>query len=927
MIAVTTLADGGPGSLREAVTAAGPRTVVFRVGGEIRLKSHLRVTEPFITIAGQTAPGDGITLRDAGFYIQTHDVVVRFIRSRVGASLVEAFDTQDALQISGDDAHDIVVDHCSFSWSIDECVGIRVPAHDVTFSWNVVSEALRQPFTKDEIGKERSHSMGLILSGGPTRCSVHHNLLADCNSRMPRIQGGRHAFVNNVVYDWGWLTGTFSREPEVNFIGNYYKRGPSSQALKAITQEADELGRVYVRGNRSPDRPNDTLPEWEPIVNAPAAGHQSAEPFAMPALTIQRAEEAYDAVLAGAGAILPARDAIDRRIVRQVRLGMGVKIDRPEQIADCGSTPATQSDAANPQSAEVPRDRDGDGMPDDWEVAQGFDPVEPADGASDADGDGYSNLEEYLHRLVEVRTIPRPAIRHMCYGKKAPAIRVSAGDVELPVLEVPRAAGLSKLPVTYYAHAWFDGEHRITVRVPGRDLSHATIDPKRYRDQVEARADAISFRVNEEGPRVIRLGPERDAPRLLAFFDAAKREPNLEHRNVLDVRRYGLTGNRAEATEKLQLALDDCAADAECDTVLIPSGEHRIGRVNVPSGVTLYLGRSSVLIADSEGTGDDSAEGAIVFENVHDAGLAGPGVIDGGGSATSRRRALVTLRGSRAVRIRDVVMRDGHALGRVGIDVQACEDVQIERVKVMTMGAGLVVNGSRDMRCSRCFLSGLMQGIVIASDAAGGSSMTDDVSVRETVVFDVSEAVSIGGVTRGPIRNVRMRNCDIVDAAGGLSIEERGVGGISGVVFQDMTMRLWRGWITLDSAGVPFHVSNVPQNAGVEIRDVLFDRVETNALRESGVDAFEGNWVSDIKFWGVRVRAEGGFWQNGPHGYPPLFTLERVRDPQFRFLHVAWPNELKELPSLPELVRTGDVENLKMPAEEVFQQKAATSPP
>lgn len=390
VIEVTSLTDSGPGSLREAVTTPGPRIIVFRVAGEIRLNSHLCVTEPFVTIAGQTAPGSGITLRNAGLYVQTHDVVIRCLRSRVGPSLNEPYNTQDALQISGEDPHNIVVDHCSFSWSIDECVGIRTPAHDVTLCWNLIAEALRQPFTREQIGEDRSHSMALILSGGPTRCTLHHNLLAHCNSRNPRIQSGRHAFVNNVVYDWGFLTGMFSREPEVNFIGNYYKPGPGSRPILPIVDKAAEMGRVYVRGNRSPERPNDALPEWALTVNAPAEGHRVEQPFELPPLTITSAEQAYADVMRGVGAILPKRDAIDERILRDVRLGTGGKIDRPDEVG--GYAPVEPG-------TPLP-DRDHDGMPDAWETQHRLDPADPADGNADRDGDGYTNIEEYLNGLV-----------------------------------------------------------------------------------------------------------------------------------------------------------------------------------------------------------------------------------------------------------------------------------------------------------------------------------------------------------------------------------------------------------------------------------------------------------------------------------------------------------------------------------------------
>jgi len=200
-IFVTNLNDGGPGSLREAYTAKGPRTIIFRVGGAIALERHLRITEPYLAIAGQTAPGDGILIRNAGLQVDTHDVVIRHLRVRIGASRSEAYDSQDCLHIEGKGAHDIVVDHCSFSWSIDETVGVSAGAHDVTPSWNIMAEPLERPFSAAEIGEERKHAYAVTLGGHPDRVTLHHNLVAHAEHRNPRIQGGLHEFSSSFVYD------------------------------------------------------------------------------------------------------------------------------------------------------------------------------------------------------------------------------------------------------------------------------------------------------------------------------------------------------------------------------------------------------------------------------------------------------------------------------------------------------------------------------------------------------------------------------------------------------------------------------------------------------------------------------------------------------------------------------------------------------
>ncbi len=382
---VTSLNDDGPGSLREAVRTKGPRIVVFRVGGTIRLKSHLRIEEPFITIAGQTAPGGGILLRDAGLYVSTHDAVVRHLRVRIGASDVEPFDTQDCLHIGdGEGVHDVIVDHLSLSWSIDEVGGATSRAHDITIQWCIFAEGLREPL---KVGKDRKHAFCMMLGNFPNRVSAHHNLLANCEHRNPRIQGGTHDFVNNVVYNWGYFSGVFSRYPNVNFVGNYYKPGPESRLCLPIVDNAKDMGWIYVKGNRSKQRSNDGLPEWDLTVNAPADSHRVAIPFQVVPVRTTSADSAYSDVLAGAGARLPKLDAVDRRILNDVKNKTGKIIDRPEEV---GGYPVLES-------GTPPQDTDMDGMPDQWEKANGTNPKNPADGARDRNGDGYTNIEDYLN--------------------------------------------------------------------------------------------------------------------------------------------------------------------------------------------------------------------------------------------------------------------------------------------------------------------------------------------------------------------------------------------------------------------------------------------------------------------------------------------------------------------------------------------------
>ena len=267
VIEVTNLNDSGPGSLREAIDAPDPRIVVFRVAGTIELKSRLDITNPYITIAGQTAPGGGITLKnhpsnvDGTLIVETHDVIIRYIRSRPGAPSSKS-DNGDAIEINGSEAYNVIVDHCSFSWAIDEVVSTWYDTHDITIQWSIISEGLY--CSQHEKG---CHSMGLLVgSEGAKNISVHHNLLSSNHERNPLVEtGGLVDVVNNVIYNaWGTpaLVSDAYGKVSANFVANYMKFGPDSDAGKYFLSveviNEDEPG-IYVEGNISPKRPLDDL--------------------------------------------------------------------------------------------------------------------------------------------------------------------------------------------------------------------------------------------------------------------------------------------------------------------------------------------------------------------------------------------------------------------------------------------------------------------------------------------------------------------------------------------------------------------------------------------------------------------------------------------------------------------------------------------
>lgn len=384
---VTTLEDSGAGSLRAALEAEGPRTIVFRTGGTIRLQSHLRIRNPWCTIAGQTAPGDGILIRDAGLYIETHDVIVRNLRVRIGRSDVEKYDTQDALHIEGPGAHDIVIDHCSFSWSIDEVVGVSAGAHDVTISWCIIAEPLDQPFSEEEIGKKRSHAYAVMLGGTPDRVSFHHNLVLHSAHRNPRVQGGLHDIRNNVIYNWGYFTAVFSRDPRVNFVGNCYKPGPESRIVAPVSDRPGSMGRIYVSGNLSPLEADAKSDDWDSVCVGEEEEHRAERPFPVPAVTTTPARVAFREVLAGAGARCPRLDPVDRRLLDDVRNGTGQVIDLPEEV---GGFPELDPGTAPP-------DTDADGLPDAWEAAHALAPGS----AESATGQAPTSLERYLDARLQ----------------------------------------------------------------------------------------------------------------------------------------------------------------------------------------------------------------------------------------------------------------------------------------------------------------------------------------------------------------------------------------------------------------------------------------------------------------------------------------------------------------------------------------------
>jgi hypothetical protein len=428
---VTNLADSGPGSFREACEAAGPRTVIFGTSGIIRLKSPIHILAPYITIAGQTAPGDGVCIAGRTTHVDTHDVIIRYMRFRRGAT--NLFDRDDCL--GGNPIGNVIVDHCSASWGLDENLSMyrhmyrpkegeawKLPTLNLTIQWCISSEALNK----------YEHAFGGTWGGNNT--SFHHNLFA-CNTARNASIGMSYDFnfINNVLFNWRHRTlDGGDQGSRVNCVNNYYKPGPATfdspvryrigqpQASTFRPDPTLRYGKWYVAGNYVEGNEKVTRDNWDGGVQfRDTAGSDSGNPvvdpgkrkalikrsrvmeaFPMAPVKTESAKKAYESVLAGAGARLPRQDAVDARIIEQVRTGKvgygknGIII-APE---DVGGWPEYKSEPA-------PLDSDHDGMPDEWEKKYGLDPNDPSDAAKDLDGDGYTNLEEYLNGTDPTKAI------------------------------------------------------------------------------------------------------------------------------------------------------------------------------------------------------------------------------------------------------------------------------------------------------------------------------------------------------------------------------------------------------------------------------------------------------------------------------------------------------------------------------------------
>ncbi len=401
---VTQLGDAGPGSLRAAVEAEGPRTIVFRVGGTIELQSELVLAHPYITIAGQSAPGGGITLKTHPSHTRSaltvagtaHDVVIRHLRIRPGphqglptrkdGRAADTSEVKDALQILG--ARRVIVDHCSFSWATDEVVSTYFAASDITLQWCIIGEALRRSRPDQTLpGK------GLLIgSKGGERISVHHNLLVHNIGRNPLVKAaGVVDCVNNLVLAPSAVAMAVDAEhgeQRVNIVGNVVLAPAADGLLHGLAVLGGGRFSLFLRDNLGPRR-TEAEQDEALFVNPGNQGRRwlMEVRHEAPPVTTWPAAELEARLLAGVGCLLPERDAVDRRLIEEVQARRVRTVDDPREV---GGWPELAAGQAAP-------DRDRDGMPDAWEQHHGFDPGQAADGAADRDGDGYTNLEAFLN--------------------------------------------------------------------------------------------------------------------------------------------------------------------------------------------------------------------------------------------------------------------------------------------------------------------------------------------------------------------------------------------------------------------------------------------------------------------------------------------------------------------------------------------------
>lgn len=415
---VTNLNDNGPGSFREAATAKGKRMILFAVSGTIHLETKLFIKGD-VTIAGQSAPGDGICFADNSVSLSGDNIIVRYLRFRMGdkyqkGGMVDGNGGDDAL--GGTHRKNIIIDHCSISWSTDEAFSVYA-GDSTTLQWNIISEPLNYSYHFETGDKDyEHHGYGGIWGG--KHLTAHHNLFAHCNNRNPRFDGIRNSpeenvdYCNNVIYNWGQNTAYAGEGGNYNIFNNYYKYGPSTKpdSRSRIVNPYHKLpkipfGKFFVDGNYVDGADDVTQDNWQGVLlekgkDSDLVNVRSADPVFKKSMEAETPRDAYRNVLAFAGASY-RRDTLDQRITANVEKRTGNFIDVQGGYPHGTAYELTVNAWPALRSAERPADKDNDGIPDTWEKEKGLDPSDPADATVYSLDKLYTNIEIYLNSLLK----------------------------------------------------------------------------------------------------------------------------------------------------------------------------------------------------------------------------------------------------------------------------------------------------------------------------------------------------------------------------------------------------------------------------------------------------------------------------------------------------------------------------------------------
>jgi hypothetical protein len=417
VLLVANLNDNGPGSFRSAAEAEFPRIIVFSVSGTIHLQNKIKIKGD-VTIAGQSAPGTGICIADQSVLLGGDNIIVRFLRFRMGdkfqkGGMVDGNGGDDAF--GGLKRKNIIIDHCSLSWSTDEVFSVYA-GDSTSIQWNLIAEPLNYSYHFETGDSDyEHHGYGAIWGG--VHASFHHNLFAHCNSRTPRFNGIRHTqeencdFRNNVIYNWGGNNVYGGEGGHYNIVGNFYKAGPStskksrSNLVTPFRRKDIPFGKWYVEGNLLEG--NEMVSRKNQLgvkLNEPMPEDQLNNVLVNTAFDFmsgvtQDPQNAYNEVLSKSGCILPQRDTLDERIVGDVMNGKGKLIDVQGDYPH--GTDYAQTVNAWPflLQTSAMADTDEDGMPNDWEEKNGLNPKQNDAMLFQLDKQ-YTNVEVYLNSLV-----------------------------------------------------------------------------------------------------------------------------------------------------------------------------------------------------------------------------------------------------------------------------------------------------------------------------------------------------------------------------------------------------------------------------------------------------------------------------------------------------------------------------------------------